>query len=279
MKESKKGLILLFIIFFIMVLLSYLEVKKTVNDNNLIEEFSSICAHNSDSKMEDYCKNIDVSNLPSTPDNLTIFYSIMQSEILYNLPLFAPILLLVFSTYTLNRIMKSKYTYYYVQRKKYYDLIKSVIINSYKYVLIVPFIIAFSYLLSLSISSHGPNSLTEIMRIATFEKIHYNTKFFIVLYGLNIMLIWLSFINIALIIQSKNRKFIFNIVEFIIVYFLLEMILENLPYNYWLFGIYNLSNISIYNYLLSSLIYFIISFIILLLSYKNKEKILNRMGV
>lgn len=278
MKESKMGLIVLFLIYFVLVMLSYLEIKSVFEYNDLKEEYLSICLDDNLNKNDNYC-SIDVTDLPSTPDTLTVFYNIIYSNILMNLPMLAPILIVIFSSIYLNKLMKSKYLYYYVQRKNYKCFIKNMIINSYKYVLVVPFIVLLVYLLSLSISNHGPNELTEIIKVATFKKIYYNTPYFLVLYAINIMIMWLFYINIILIIQSKNRKLIFNIIEFIIIYFILEIIFEELPSNYWLFDIYTLGDeISINKYLLTSSLYFIISFTMLIIVYKNKEKVLNRIG-
>lgn len=78
---------------------------------------------------------------------------------------------------------------------------------------------------------------------------------------------------------SKNRKFIFTVVEVLIIYFVLEMLFESLPQYFWIFDFYNPKTYSIYLYILVSLIQFIISFIILILVYKNKEKELGRVGV
>lgn len=278
MKESNKLLLVLFFIFFIMILLSYKEIKRTYDYFSLTEWFQGVCGAKSDDATEDFC-DIDITGLPSTPDNLTIFFSIMHSNIFYYLSDFAPILLLIFSTFTLNKLMKSKYLYYYVEREKYSNFIKSIFVHSYKFVLVVPFIILSVYLLSSIISGHNIKVLTEIARIATFSKVHYETKGFIVLYGLNIILLWLFYINLGLIIQSKNRKLVFNILEYYIIYYLLEMLSENFSVYCWLGNMYTLSNYSIYYSLFCTFGYFVLSFIGVIFCYKNKEKMLNRVGV
>ena len=67
-------------------------------------------------------------------------------------------------------------------------------------------------------------------------------------------------------------------IEVYIVYFLLEMVFELLPQYFWIFDFYNPRTYSIYIYILVALIQFIISFIIVILIYKNKEKQLSRIG-
>ncbi|MBO5476053.1 MAG: hypothetical protein J5982_06115 [Bacilli bacterium] len=280
MGESKKNFIGLFLIVFVLVMLSYIQIYKIYggknSPNDYIVGFNEIC--NSKYKdIVDYC-DIDITGLPGTPDTYTIFFNIIRSDILYHLPIFGLLLIIVFSLNFVNKLFKSKYLYYYVQRKEYKLFLKKMIINSYKYVLVIPFMMALIYLLSLTISTHGQNALTIAMRAETFDSIAYNTPGFLVLYTINIMLKWLFFINLGLIMLSKNRKFIFTIIEVYIIYFVLEIIFELLPQYFWIFDFYNPMTYSIYIYILVSLIQFIISFIIVILIYKNKEKILSRIG-
>ncbi len=281
MRESKKNIILLFLIMLVLIIISYIQIYKIYGGKNpgydYIDAYNGAC--NSDSgPLADYC-DIDISGLPNNPDTYTIFFSIIRSDILYHLPMYGILLIIVFSLNFVNKLFKSKYLYYYVQRKEYKSFLKNIILNSYKYVLVIPFMIGLIYLLSLTISNHGQNALTIAMRAETFDAIHYSTSGFIMFYTINIMLKWLFFINLGLIMLSKNRKFIFTVVEVLIIYFVLEMLFESLPQYFWIFDFYNPKTYSIYLYILVSLIQFIISFIILILVYKNKEKELGRVGV
>ncbi len=282
MKESKKNLKIIFAIFFVLIALSYIKLYKNyggpkeINDW-FIEEYNNGCDPEKTKVPANYC-DIDITGLPGSPDTYTIFYQIMRQEYLQYLPILGIIVLLILSMYNLNKMFKSKYLYYYVQRKDYKTFIKSMILQSYKYVLVVPFITIFSFLLSLTLSTHGPNALSEAMRLATFDTIHYNTPFFLVFYTIYIMFMWLAYINTGLIVQSRNRKMIFNIIEVLIIYFILEMILENYPTYLWIFDIYNPMQYSIFIYLIVSIVYFIISFSLVIYTYKNKEKELMRIG-
>jgi len=56
------------------------------------------------------------------------------------------------------------------------------------------------------------------------------------------------------------------------------MILENYPTYLWIFDIYNPMQYSIFIYLIVSIVYFIISFSLVIYTYKNKEKELMRIG-
>ena len=158
MRESKIKFIGLFVIIFILVILSYIQVYRTYggknNSNDYIDGYNNVC--NSEDKTKvNYC-DLDITGLPGTPDTYTIFFNIIRSDILYHLPVFGILLIIVFSLGSVNRIFKSKYLYYFVQRKEYKLFLKNMLINSYKYVLVIPFMTGLIYLLSL-VSNHQKN--------------------------------------------------------------------------------------------------------------------------
>lgn len=278
MKESKLGMVILFSILSILILLSYENRVKHIVKEDHIEKYHYYCDDEKLKQTVTFC-NIDITGLPGTDDTLTEFYGLLNSDYLYNMPLYVPIILIVLSLYSINRILKSKYLYYYTQRKKYEKFLKSMILSAYKYVLAVPFMIILLYLLSFTISNHGPNPLCLAMWTSKFSLIHYETPGFLILYTIHIMLRWLVIINIGLIVQSRNHKMIFTLIESIIIYFIIDIISENFPICFWTMGFYTVNDYSIYIYVIISLVYFIISFIGVLFAYKNKEKMLKRIGV
>lgn len=288
MKESKKGLIILFVLFLCLSLWAFFQhidfgstFKNNLNyqKNKLIEVYNFNCVENhfEDERTQKLC-SIDITGLPGSSDTYTIFYQMLRNTVLEYLIFFDFIIIITFSIYNINKRMKSKYLYYYTQRKKYSNFIKEMILSTYKYVLVVPFFVIVLYLLSLTISNHGPNNLTTFVGYATFDSIHYETKYFLALFTVYIMLMWLFYINIGLVVQSKNRKFIFTLIECLIIYFLLEIVAESESSYFWIIDIYNPETYSIYSYIGFGLICFSISFILVILAYMNKEKILKRVG-
>lgn len=289
MKESKKTFIIFFIIFLVLPLFAYFRyvdygdgLKKGLeyHRNFLKDMYTDVCITNIDKFNGNPSKlcEIDVNGIPGSLDTYTIINNILRNTILEYLIFFDFILIIIFSLYGINKLMKSKYLYYYIQRDKYTVFIKEMILNAYKYVLVVPFFMLSLYLLSLTISNHGPNALTLYEGYATFDLINYKTKGFLILFTIYIMIMWLFYINIGLIVQSKNRKFIFTIIECLILYFVLEMIVEKITPYFWIIDIYNPRVYSIYYYIGFSLICFISSFVLVILSYKSKEEILKRVG-
>lgn len=287
MKESKKVL-LLFILFFCLALYAYYQhvdfnigFKESYyyQKNKLIELYKFNCIENKieDEQVKKLC-DIDITGLPGSYDNYTIIYQMLRNTILEYLIFFDFIIIISFSLHGINKKMKSKYLYYFIQRKDYKTFIKGMLLSAYKYVLVVPFFMLILYLLSLTISNHGPNELTNFVNPATFDVIHYNTKYFLVLFTIYIMIMWLFYINIGLIVQSKNRKFIFTIIECLIIYFILEIVAEGLSAHFWIIDIYNPEAYSIYKYIIFAIICFCLSFALVLLSYRSKERVLKRVG-
>lgn len=282
MSKDKKNLAILFLVFLILIIHSYVKLYNNYGgrkgiDTYFTESFNNICYDEKTKGLVDYC-DIDITGLPGSPDTYTIFYQIMRQEYMAYLPLFGILILTVLSLWQLNKIFKSKYLYYYVQRRDYKSFIKSMLKSAYKYALVIPFVVVLIFLLSLTLSTHGANELTRAMRLATFDKVHYDTPFFLIFYTIYMINMWLFYINIGLFVESKNRRLVFNVIEVLVIYFLLEMILENYPIYFWVFDIYNPTQYSIFVYLLVSVIYFVTSLILVLIVYKNKEKELKRIG-
>ena len=80
MRESKKNIILLFLIMLVLIIISYIQIYKIYGGKNpgydYIDAYNGAC--NSDSgPLADYC-DIDISGLPNNPDTYTIFFSIIR---------------------------------------------------------------------------------------------------------------------------------------------------------------------------------------------------------
>lgn len=287
MKDNKKYLLILLGIFIVIVFIAYKQVYYFKNydfKQEVLEYKRKHCNEPWEGpgyspQYENWCplNEEDIKDLPNTLDLYTVIKTHFDQDILYDLCMYGPLLILIFGLRYVNKLFKSKFLYYYTSRNKYKDFIKTMILNSYKYVLAIPFTLILIYLLSLTITNHGSNILTKVSIYNTFSDICYNTKYFYLIFICYVTLRYFTLMNIGLIIQSKNRKLLITIIEFYIVYFLLELILENYNECFWLFDMFPKFT-SPYYYLLVDLIYFIISFGILIITYKNKEKIMLRIG-
>lgn len=268
------------LIFGVLIVKNYLKVKSTIEYNaNKIADYYYYCEELSEEERIEKC-NIPEEELRNTPDRLTAYNNLIDDEYFYYLPEIVPLMISIFSMFGVSYLFKSKYLYYYIQRKSYKSFVKKIILSFYKYASFSVVFFITMYLLSLTLSDHNYNSIIFLLNFSTFPIQYHSIKHFLLLYSINAIIIWFVFANMCLIIQSKNRKYIFNVIEFVIVYILGEIIVESvLPSEFWLFPTYELFDDSIYIRLIASLIYFTISFIIMILSYKNKEKIMKRIGV
>lgn len=219
------------------------------------------------------------NNIPLSPDIYTIFFAMINSNLMYPLPVYICALILIPALYSLNKLFRSKYVQYYIQRKNYGSFLIKMLKRVYKYALIIPILYGIVYLLTLTLTNHDANEFTGVTGLASFGTIHYQTPGFILLFIINATLIGLVIINIGLIFIRSNRKLIFTIIESYIVYFVLLLIVEGLSlpdsFNLWLVGD---TESSIYMHIICTSIYFLISFIVMFILYKDKEKTLTILG-
>lgn len=216
---------------------------------------------------------------PLSPDVYTVFHTMINSDLMYLLQLYIVPVLLVACLFNLNKKMRSKYTYYYIQRNSYKSFIVNMFKETYLYVLTIPILLGLHYLLSLTVSQHHVYEYAFTLSAATFDLIHYQTPGFILLLILNATIAGLVIINLGLIFIRKNKNLIFTIIEAWIAYFVILFVVEglNLPdcFHLWMSSSYE---VSIYYHLLCTFTYFIVTLVITILLYKNKEKTLVNFG-
>lgn len=202
-------------------------------------------------------------------------------------PFFIPLMVIFPIVYKLSEEFRSKYIKNYLQRNEYNEYIKSIIKRSYKYILIVP-ILLLSFAVVASICSKlnfDPRYDIAFSRLSTEIGTYYNKPFFYISYVLIILFNMGIYINIGLIILRKNKNFFVALIEsFVAIYVFLCFTfitiglgiqsIFNIPAeSINLLEIYTWSNISnIGLYLLVNIVYFVVSFILVIIVYKNKEK-------
>lgn len=202
-------------------------------------------------------------------------------------PFFIPLMVIFPIVYKLSEEFRSKYIKNYLQRNEYNEYIKSIIKRSYKYILIVP-ILLLSFAVVASICSKlnfDPRYDIAFSRLSSEIGTYYNKPFFYISYILIILFNMGIYINIGLIILRKNKNFFVALIEsfvaiyvflcftFIIIGIGIQKIFNISAESINLLEIYTWSNISnIGLYLLVNIVYFVVSFILVIIVYKNKEK-------
>ena len=188
------------------------------------------------------------------------------------------------SNYLYNRVVTNCLT-----RQSYKSFIKDFIRKAYKYYFILPIIIGLLILICLFYSEMDPSySLSNNYSIWRSNLI-FKPVLFVFLYLINITIYSLSYINISLIVLRKQQNIIKAIILSVLVFVGIEVFLE-IVVNGLIFGlvfksevgnIFNIMNLLIFNInygvsklLIFTISFFLLTFILVLILYKNKEKLI-----
>lgn len=290
MSFIKNNYISLLIMFFLIIIFIFgLQTTKKDFDSmyNASEYTYSYCIENN--VNNDRC-NYLIENHNNkevlTADTFTVFFTSLMSQnnswINYVL-----VILIVFPTmFYFCKLCKSKMAINILDRESYFLFLKNNIINCYKkiWIIIVPLIILFvlSYLYS------GHFNYTYIINSGGYYSFYVdaNPIIFIILYILCIFLFFMFFTNLGLIVVRKNHNIIVVIIESFLLFIVVDIILElllgviisNILFNGFSsrFNIVNILNIgyaqNVFEMLLLPISLVIISFILVIIIYKKKEK-------
>lgn len=188
------------------------------------------------------------------------------------------------SNYLYNRVITNCLT-----RQSYKSFIKDFIRKAYKYYFILPVIMGVLILICLFYSEIDPAySLSNNYSIWQTNLI-FKPVLFVFLYLINITIYSLSYVNISLIVLRKQQNIIKAIILSVLVFVGIEVFLE-IVVNGLIFGlvfksevgnIFNIMNLLIFNinYVASKLLtftisFFLLTFILVIILYKNKEKLI-----
>ena len=294
----KKRIFLRFFLVIIFLTSIFTVVLYTYHKNDVIywkDFYSSEIKRCSDiyDFSDESCKNInqykeslaDINNFShSVPVMFDYLFS--TKEVLQIVPLLIAILIGGISVIDFSSKIKSKSFKQDIDRECYKKFMISNILGSYIYSLIIPlFIIIVIGILSIYCNGNFSNPdafWTEYVVI----KEKYVYYFFIMI--VSSLFIGLYYINLAFISFYKYKKFLLNLLLFFILFISLETILpviiELLDFYTinTIFPSYSLSTSTLFNYstyeydilffLMSSVMHFLVSFIILVFIYKSKER-------
>ncbi len=236
-----------------------------------VEEFEMFLSCESDDandKCEELKKKYDIYYSQSFEDFLI---GLLYSDFMTYQPFFC-IILIAFIVYELSYY----YTYSTIKNFLTRETYKKYIIRTYKsalkYIAIIPIFIfctiIFAFILSYKLS---------------FEYIL--SKEFICAYFLNVIFQTIFYINISLICTRGSKSYIITFVKTFIVYGILIYVTSNVSTCLKLFNIvisqinifdlfHYLSNFSIYVALICSFVLVVVSYFIIYVTFKNKEKVL-----
>lgn len=206
----------------------------------------------------------------------------------YIIQLFIPIIIIFYTIYVITEKSKSKEIKNYLLREEYKTYKKRLFKIAYSSVLIVPIFLIVYFLIALLITKNlNPATDVNTFRIGPSIMNFYKSPLFYISYILVVILNNAMCINVSLIVMKKNKNFIVAYVESFLIIYAIYCISE------LVFGIkiqklfnissnnFNLLNLYSWNgvtsstiYLLCSLVWFTVTFIFVLYTYKNKEDLI-----
>lgn len=217
------------------------------------------------------CCSAYKQSLPLSRDKYDVFFTIME-EIL--VPVIFPLLILFFGLFNLNLKFKSKYAYYYLQRKSYKSFLIKTILSVYKYALALPILYLAVYLFALNITNHGPIDMVLSLKGISDYVNYVGVPGFWICYYLTGFLFGAFIINIGMIFLHKNGKLIFSIIGSFLTYFyiyLIDQLFIHVDVSVLVNFVSYSTEYSIYYVLINILVFFIVSFIAMLYVYKDKK--------
>lgn len=292
MKSTKKELFLHLLIFFFLLIIitclcmtvyfDYVERQTSSKEffleyctNNSYEINPLICEHN------EYKAN-------HFPDTFQLFYSIVNSQFFWILESIFPTLIIFMGIYKINSVFKSQFLKNLLTRENYKKIYKSIIIDSYKNIWIIPLIMFYTFILCCFMTNSNFDysyAINTSAAVYNLNVIKY-PGLFILTYIINLLFISVFYINIGLLVCKKNSNSIISTTIASIIYYIISFIntfviiptinkLLNTSVEGYIsfFDMYtytdrtNLLGISLTSFSLA-----FISLLIVVIFYKNKEK-------
>jgi len=187
------------------------------------------------------------------------------------------------------KILKNKYIINFTTRESYNVFLKKIFKTAYKYIWVLPLLCLIMMIPLMLNSTLNPEYAIVNHSIIWESNIIYHPLLFVITYLIYIVILSITFINISLLVARKQQKFIPCILFAYIVYFAIEIFFETVVRVFIFLNIFksdfgtlfNILNIFSFNdiygvgaLLLLNLSFAIISFILVYLAYRNKEKLL-----
>lgn len=224
------------------------------------------------------------------PASFFLLYERVMTEglLMWIFPFFAPLLFLFPLVYTITSELNSNYIKYYLLRKKYKNYVFDLFKKSYKYIIIVLLMLAYVIIASLIKSNFNMDPTLDVLvnSLGRETLMFYNDYKPYVIYFVVIILNLLTYVNITLIVLRYNHKnFLISMIEsflaiylwwvftFVIVGVQLDKYMGIMSEQVNLLEMYTWHSITDPNiYLITNIIYFVISLGIALYAYRDKEK-------
>lgn len=278
MKDKIRYILMIILcLFFTCFIISKIENNNKTYINNLDYKLQTY----EDKTSESY-KTISMIKEDTVSSFHLFFVDIQESNLVFGYFLII-ILVYVFTLWWVCKLLNTKtFSYFYI-REKNSHFIRNILLKYYKYALIVPISLGVIFLYGVFCKNfHVDSFILEQTRLN--ETILKNSFIFFILLVIKCVLEFTSYINMAIVMARVNKKFITSVFSSALLVLALEFFLGNYGHiitnSYWIEYIRVWSDIQyditmgIWAPLLFPIIMFIISLILVIISFKNKEKLL-----
>lgn len=296
MKFLKKN----YLVIVLFLICSFLVFKSNYEINQMNKQFEykfqerlNYCKKNINSLEGDYKKSCENIIATKTLDTRKEFYEKFDYILGFGVGYFnvlASLVLFIISLKEVTKIFQNRIALLMLKRENYFKFLKKIFFHTYKYIWFWPAVIIVVILVSLEHTYYNP-SVSYQTAIWGIELMN-NPIMFFTLYILNLLFISGLYINIGLIVVRYKHNYPIAVILSFLTVIAIELffeigingiVLPKVFNNYDKGLIFNIINAftfnvaeakGVLNLLLFSGLCFFISFIILILCYKNKEKLI-----
>ncbi len=225
-------------------------------------------------QMKDYCKNY----FPYK-DGFMYSHTLIVGQYFNGLVLVVTFVLIAFSSIYVSDNLINKIFFNKMTRTNYKEIIKEILFKTYSYIWVLPLIVLISLIIEILYFGYD-NTINLINVNNTYWSTFLLEKpyLFIVLYLLNMTIFTAGIINLCLITARYSKKYIYSTLISFLIILIIQIIFELIPF-------INTNVISLISFLrfntsygiiapfIVSIIFFIITFSIFILVYKDQEKL------
>lgn len=277
--------LLISIIFFIVLIFNFNNTKKMFNMEKESENrYYNYCINNN--IKTDGCNETILNHNKENGVDAITFYKIMTISGKTNYLNYTLIILIsLCSCFTVCKLYKNKSIVNFLDRKKFSSVKIKMLLKCYmsSLVIIIPIILLW---ILCFINTCSVNYAYAIKNFPIFWHVNYSPYLYVIFYIIAISLFCLFFINISLIIARKNHNIVVVVIESFLTFVGIDIFIEvvfgwiisNILYGEFTsrFNILNILSVgyakNLNEMIILPLILYVISFVILYFTYKNKEK-------
>lgn len=298
MRNVKRQNIVIMVFISILCVIVIMQSISAINDINSSEvrrqEIAQKCKldlenkENLDEVYVDYCENVIYPSMNLKVD----FYTALSEIILYRvrfLNVFGFLAVIIPTLIAVCNILKNKYIINALTRESYVSFLKQFFKKAYRFIWILPLlaIIMFTFC-GFNTTFDTGYAIYNKSSIWTSSLINH-PFWFMFIYIINLVMYSITYVNISLIVARKQHRYVLTVILAFLLFLGIELFLEivvnilicNIILHEYNIGVViNIMNLFTFNdilgidmLLLFTILVTIISTIIVILLYRNKEKL------